>query len=115
MKVKEAIQKADELRPNAVKEAQKAEWLYELEGRVAETVGVECPVNSWPDDAELLMGAPCASIYYLYLCAMIDFSCEDTELYANDSAIFNTAFGEAISYWRRHNKPADSGYWKGIL
>lgn len=68
MKTREAIARADALRPNAVVEEQKANWLYELDGRVAEFMGAPLPEQKWPDDAEHLMPWPYDNIYVLYLC-----------------------------------------------
>lgn len=112
MTTKNAISRADKLRPNAIEEEVKAAWLYELDGKLAETLGVDVTENVWPKDAELLMPSPCDNIYELYLCAMIDLENQETELYANGMAVFNAAFAEARAWWRRHHCPADSGNWK---
>ena len=112
MKLKEAIARADALRPNAIPEEQKAAWIDELDGKLAETLGVDAPAPSWPEDAVLLVPPPCDNVYELYLCAMIDFSNQETGLYANDMAVFNAAVREARAWWRRHDCPRQSGNWR---
>ena len=104
MTVKEAIRKADELRPNAITEETKAGWLYDLEGELAEMMEVDPPENLWPEiDAVLLMPYPHDNMYYLYLMAMIDNANEETELYANDMTVAQEAMNESRAWWWRNN------------
>jgi hypothetical protein len=113
MKVSEAIAQANDLRDNTLTDAQKAAWLYNLDGEVSEIVGQDAPVNSWPEtDAELLMPAPHDDIYPLYLVAMIDYYNQESTLYLNDMQVFNTAMNTARAWWRRTHKPERSEYWK---
>lgn len=46
MNTRKAIVKADEIRPNAISEALKASWIYELDGKVAEFQGINAPDSS---------------------------------------------------------------------
>lgn len=112
MNLKEAMTRADQLRPNALSEAQKAAWVYELEGKIAEMMGVPTPENTFPADALLLTPAPYDNIYELYLTAMIDYYHEESALYANDMEMFNAAFAQAKAWWRRENRPEFSGCWR---
>ena len=74
MKVSEAMARADGLRLNAVPEAQKAAWVYELDGQLAEMMGGKPRENRWPEvDAELRMPRPHEEIYPLYLICKIDY------------------------------------------
>ena len=114
MTTREALRRADLLRQNALPEEQKAAWLCELDGKVAEMMGADVPENVFPEDRELLMPAPYDNIYELYLVSMIDYYHQETELYANDRTIFNTAFVEAKAWWRRNNRPAPRGNWRTI-
>lgn len=109
MNLKEAMTRADRLRPNALPDSQKAAWVYELDGKVAEMMGVPPQENAFPDDGCLLMPAPYDNIYELYLAALIDYSHEESALYTNDMAMFNTAMSEAKAWWRRQNKPKPCG------
>lgn len=111
-----AIAKANELRPNTIRDEFKAQWVAELEGDVAEMMGIGAPQFEYPNDADLLMPAPHDYIYVYRLCAMIDAANEETTLYANDSVVFNDAIAKAQSWWRRHNMPphSDHNHIKGL-
>lgn len=112
MTLKEAIKKADEIRPNAISDELKAGWIHELEGQIAEMMGIPCPENTFPRDRELLMKAPRDNIYYLYAAAMIDHMQQDSELYYNDMTMFNAALTDAKGWYRRHNTPKCMGNWR---
>ncbi|MBQ9631431.1 MAG: hypothetical protein IJV04_00735 [Lachnospiraceae bacterium] len=104
MTVKEAIRKADAMRPNAIPDETKAAWLYEVEGELAEMMDVDAPENSWPEtDAELLMPYPHDGMYALYLMAMIDNANEETALYQNDMVIAQNAINESRAWWWRNS------------
>lgn len=112
MRVKEAIRRADELRPNTIAEERKAGWVYELEGRLAQVRGAPAPARVWPADSALAMPPPFDTVYERYLCAMIDLASEDTDLYANDMAVFEATFREAAAWWRREHLPEGAGQWE---
>ena len=111
MTVKEAVKRADALRMNTVSEEQKAAWVCDLDGQLAEMFGVEPPANTWPEDRVLLMPSPHEEIYQLYLICKIDYYNQEMKLYANDLAIYNTALAEAQAWYRRMHRPASSGNW----
>lgn len=111
MKLLEAIARADMLRPNAIDNSIKADWVWELEAEIAEVMDVDLPENPYPNDSdELLMPTPKDNIYPLYLCAMIDLTVEDTALYANDYVVANDAITEAKKWWRRHHLKKSGQY-----
>lgn len=118
MRVKEAIKRADALRPNAIDEGRKADWVYELEGRLNQIrrapglPAVPPPPRVWPADSALAMPPPYDMVYERYLCAMIDLANEDTGLYANDMALFESTYAAAIAWWRRGHCPEQAGKWK---
>lgn len=113
MKIREAIKRADALRLNTISEAQKAAWLYDLDGQLAEMFGVKPAERTWPhDDRELLMPAPHEEIYQLYLICKIDYYNQEMSLYANDRAVYNTALEEAQAWWRRHHMPRPFRNWR---
>lgn len=105
MKLREAIARADELRPNALSNDLKAMWVYDLEGEIAELMDKDFVPNPYPQDSEeeLLMPYPKDNIYYLYLTAMIDLALEDTGLYQMDMTVANSAIQDAKAWYRRHN------------
>jgi len=113
MTVKEAIARANEIRPNVLDDEQKARWLYGLDCDVAEMQDVDQPDFVWPEeDAELLMPAPHDNIYVLYLAAQIDYYNQESANYANDMAVFNAGYDDARAWWRRHNRPKKTGNWQ---
>ena len=112
MTVKETIKRADALRMNTVSEEQKAAWVCDLDGQLAEMFGVEPPKNNWPEDRVLLMPAPHEEIYQLYLICKIDYYNQEMKLYANDLAIYNAALAEAQAWYRRTHRPRCDGNWR---
>ena len=112
MTIREAIQGADTLRPNAFSDLQKTEWLCALDGQLAETMGKDAPAEARSQETELLMPVPHDRVYVLYLVSMIDYYNQDTDLYENDRTIFNAALAEAKAWWRRNNRSASRGNWR---
>lgn len=112
MTIKETIKKADRLRPNAINDEQKADWVWSLETDIADLIGADMKANPFPADVDLTMPAPYDGIYSLYLMAMIDNYNQDSTLYANDMTMFNEAYGEARRWWRRHHLPFENKNWK---
>lgn len=115
MKLSEAMTRADELRPNVLSNGQKAAWLWELDGQIAEMMHLPHRSLPWPEeDPELLMGAPHGEIYQLYLICKIDYYNQEMGLYANDMAVYNAALAEAQAWWRRHHRPGRKEDWKTL-
>lgn len=112
MQVREAIRRADALRMNTVEDAQKAAWLFDLDGQLAEMMGAAVPENCWPEDAELLMGPPYEEIYQLYLICKIDYYNQEMSLYANDLAVYDGALKEAQAWYRRTHRPKVRWKWQ---
>lgn len=115
MKLKEAIKRADIFRPNALGDEQKAAWLHDLDGQLAEFFGKTAPENQFPQvDVELLTPPPYDEIYVLWLACKIDYYHQEMDLYANDSAIYEQALAEMRAWWRRGHVPACSAKWEGL-
>lgn len=114
MRVKESITRADALRPNTIEEERKADWVYELEGRLCQTRGAAGVAQVWPADSALAMPPPYDQVYERYLCAMIDLANEDTALYANDMAVFESTYRDAIAWWRRTHPPEEEAAGWGV-
>lgn len=106
MRVQQAIARANELRPNDIPDINKAEWLFALEGEVADLMRVPPPVNPWPGDADLLMPYPYDDFYAKWIAAMIDNELQETAMYANDMQVANEAYKRARAWWMRtHSRP----------
>lgn len=104
MRTQQAIARANEMRPNDVNDERKAEWLFALEGEVADLMRLPPPRNTWPEDAELLMPYPYDDFYPLWIAAMIDNEQQDAALYANDMQMANSAYKRARAWWRRGHR-----------
>lgn len=127
MTVTEAIARADELRPNALGEEQKAAWLRQLEGQLWELWerdGTPLPPEreklwpwrmTWPEeDPKLLLTGPQEELYQLYLMAKIDYYNQEMDLYMNDMTLYNAALSEAQAWWRRHHRPRRGKNWRTL-
>ena len=112
MRINEAIARADELRLNTISDEQKYTWVYELECSVAEMMGKEAPGKNFPENIALLMPAAHEDVYVKYLCAKIDYYNGETELYANDSVIYDAAMAEARSWYIRTHGAKNYGNWR---
>ena len=120
MTLLKAIARADSVRPNALDQELKADWVMELEAEIAECMDVELPETTFPKDMELLMPFPHDNIYYLYLCAKIDLTMEDTQSYVNDQVVADSAIVDAKSWWRRSHQKKCNQYtrafpWQPII
>lgn len=105
MNARKAISRADALRMNTISEEQKAAWLSDLDGQLAEMFGIETPKNRFPEDFPLLMPAPHEEIYQLYLICKIDYYNQEYTMYANDLAVYTQALDEARAWYRRTHRP----------
>lgn len=105
MTIQEIILEADDLRPNAVEEERKWRWVQALEREIAEFMGIAPPAGQWPEDREPLAFHRAWDVYIYYLCAKIDLAEAESELYADDMALYNQAMGEARAAWRRGHRP----------
>jgi len=114
MYLSEAIEKADNLRPNVIEDDMKVAWVEELEGKIADMMEIELPEMNWPTDFELLMPSPRDNLYVWYLCAMIDASNSETTAYANDMVVYNNMFSEASAWYRRSHRYESNEKIKGI-
>ena len=132
MRENDAIAKANELRMNTLGDEIKAKWLAELDGQLLEMMQRDLPPKpaegeteaaedgpTWPtsgiwpaEDPALLMPEPHDMIYVYYLIVQIDYYSQETDLYANDMAIYNAAMRDARAWWRRNHRPRDSGNWR---
>ena len=115
MKLREAIDRADRIRPNAVHQDDKRLALYKLECDVAEMMGEELPEWDPDDDCDLLMPDPHSEIYPAHLCAYIDWAQEETDLYQIDMFMANQTMAEAKAFWRRNVRQDEDIKIKGVF
>ncbi len=116
MKIKDAIQYADEMKPNAISTAVKVRWLAQLEGRLAADVFLmtakEFPNFQYTEadmETELLVAPPHDDIYTLWLCAKIDEANGEYDKYQNSMQTYNEHYSNFVCWFARTYEPAQ-GY-----
>ena len=103
----------DDIKPNAFSNDTKTQWINECEGLVQTEVMLispdECVRYDYQQNSndELLAKAPHDKIYYVYLCAMIDFALGEYSKYQNTMQLFNAHFGEYMRFFAKNYHPAD--------
>lgn len=113
MTIMEAIQQADDIRPNPYVPATKIRWLAELDGRAALDImlmGIEetqhFKYTERDMDTELLIHFPHDGIYLYWLCAKLDYAAGEMNRYNNDLEMFNNAWNEYTRWFARVYQPA---------
>ena len=116
MKIQEAINWADEMKPNAFTSNAKLAWLNALEGRIAADVFLMAPAEiavlrytEEDMEAELLVAPPHDDIYTLWLQAKIDEANGEYNKYVNSMQIYNEHFGNFVRWFASLYEPAQ-GY-----
>lgn len=117
MKLREAIERVDEIKPNAFSSAVKTDWINALEGRIAADVLLLAPAEvkqlryTYPEDqnTELLIDPPHDDIYTLWLAAKIDEANGEYNKYQNTMQIYNEHFGDFVRWFASTWDPAQ-GY-----
>lgn len=113
--IKEIVEFADGVKPNAFTQEQKTAWISELEGRIQQEVflmhEVETVTYRWGTDqqTQVLVEPPYDNVYLLYLAAKIDFFNGEFGKYQNSMAAFNDAMGALIRQFAYRFEPA-KGY-----
>lgn len=114
MTLADLIAAVDLNKPNAYDKHIKTTWVNEVEFKVitevlnrAEGVDIEFkPFEYDLDDMrELSLPAQFTDIYMMYLYAKIDFNNSEIGRYNNSVAMFEAAFSDFASYYKRTHKP----------
>ena len=117
MRITEAMDRADRMRPNAVHQYDKRLSLYKLECQFADMMGLDEP--TWEldsnEDYDLLIPDPHSQVYPYHLMAFIDFAQEETDLYQIDMIMANQELSDVQSWWRRNNREKDDTKFKGVF
>lgn len=114
MKLKEVLEFADGVKPNAFTEEQKTRWVTDCEGMVQTQVFLLAPEEivsyAWHQDreTELLVSPPHDRLYLSYLYAMIDFANGEYGKYQNSMQMFNAEFSEFMRWFAGAYRPADT-------
>lgn len=119
MTLREAIERADRIKPNDISIQAKVEWLNEAEGLVQTEVlltAAEEIIFYSPEelDYELLVEPPHDKLYPAYLEAKIDFANGEYSRYANSQTMFTSHFREFERWFADVYRPADThGFFLG--
>ena len=114
MKVIEAIQKVDALKPNNYSQEDKIKWLSTLDGIIKTEIidthegGSEVIFNGYDMNSletELLVPAPYDEIYIKWLEAQINYNIGEIGKYNNSMTMYNTAFSTFERYYNRKHMP----------
>ncbi len=114
MKVKEALEFVDGIKPHPYTPEQLTRWLNNCEGMVQSQVFLWAPAEliqyAWPEDeeTELLVSPPHDKLYPSYLCATIDFANGEYGKYENSMQMFNAEFSEFMRWFAETYRPADT-------
>lgn len=115
MKLKDVISRVDGMKPNAFSNEVKTGWVNELENMVQTEIFLLAPDEmveyTWEENAEseLLIRAPYSKLYWIYLCAMIDFTHGEYDKYSQTMQMFNAWLQEYQIWYARTFRPADGG------
>ena len=115
MKIIEAIQAVDTLKPNAYSELEKIQWLSKLDGIIKTEIidthegNEDITFNGYDEntslETELLVKAPYDSIYVSWLESRIDYANGEYAKYNNSIAVFNTDYASYEKYYNRNHMP----------
>ena len=113
MKVIEAIERCDSLKPNTYSQEAKFGWLAELDGMIhtniimthEHTEEQETLPAEYTGDTELLVHSPYDSIYTAWHQVKIDFYNGEIGRYNNSKVAYNDALSEFERYYNRTHMP----------
>ena len=112
MKVGEAIERADALRPNPFSSEEKMQWLSEIDGKISKQILKRDDFKAYElkdfRETKLLAEDAYTDIYLFYLCAMIDFFSRDYGEYNNSVKMFNSLYEKYAK--EKHSNSEDKNY-----
>lgn len=116
MTVREAIEQADAMRPNALPRSQKTAWLAQLDAALRRDVVVlhENPPEGGADiaadeDGLLLAGRADEGVYLSWLMAQADLAEGEMTRYNNDMLLYNTALAAFAARYKAGHRPLRRG------
>lgn len=119
MTISEAINRTDDVKPNAYTETRKILWLSELDGMIKSDIidthhdGENIVFTGYDIDTdistELLVPAPYDVLYLRYLEMKIDYTNGEYGKYNNSMTMFNMAYSAFENYYNREHMPISRG------
>lgn len=120
MTLLEAINRIDVLKPNGYTQAEKIQWLSNLEGIIKREIidthegGEGIAFNGYTEETslttELLAPAPYDDVYLRYLETQIDYANGEYGKYNNSMEAYNTAYSNFQRYYNRTHMPIGKKY-----
>ena len=119
MKIIEAIQQVDALKPNNYSQEDKIKWLSTLDGIIKNEIidtheGADKVEFNGYDisslETELIVPAPYDDIYIKWLEAQIDYHNGEIGRYTNSMTMYNTAYSAFERYYNRKNIPLSKSF-----
>ena len=115
MKLIEAINQIDAVKPNGYSQAEKIRWLSTLDGIVKTDIidthegSEKVKFNGYNEKTslttELLIPAPYDEVYIRYLEMQIDYANGEYGKYNNSTTMYNTAYSAFDRYYNRTHMP----------
>lgn len=119
MKVREAVEMANIMKPNAFDDALKVFWLSQLEGKIAADIFelaqedlIQARYTPEDMETEMLVQYPHDDIYVQWLAAKIDEANGEYNKYENQMAIYNSYYANFSRWFQQNYEPAN-GYLEG--
>ena len=122
MKIIEAINQIDSLKPNTYSNEQKILWLSNLESMVKRLVidthegGENSPFSGFTKETDtatvLFMPAPYDVAYIYWLEAQIHYANEDIDMYNSAIMMFNASFSEYKADYKRNHVSRGTGRFR---
>lgn len=115
LKIIEAINGIDNVKPNTYSQQEKVRWLSILDGNIKNEIidtheGAEdVTFNGYGENTdigtELIVPAPYDDIYIKWLEMQIDYANADLVKYQNSMTLYNNAYSNFEKYYNRNNMP----------
>lgn len=116
MNIQEALDLADQMKPNMMDPRVKLKYLSEIEGLIHQEILMKhehaedeetLPVYTVDTDpgTELIVPAPYDMVYVYWLMSKIDLLNQEIDKYNNDRALFENAYDTMSDWWTRTKMP----------
>jgi hypothetical protein len=114
MKIIEAINEIDSLKPNGYEQTEKIRWLSRLDGIIKAEIldiheGESVEFDGYDEDTdlhtELLVPAPYDEVYRYYLEMQIDYANGEYTKYNNAREMYTRAYSAFEKYYNRKHRP----------
>jgi hypothetical protein len=114
VKINEAINQLDALKPNTYSGSEKIVWLSRLDAMIKKNIidtheGGDVTFTGYDEgtdqSTELIVAEPYDEMYIRWLEAQIDYANGEYERYNNSVELFNTAYEEYKKYYNRTHTP----------